>query len=106
MMIMRSEGSTCEARSQLFKGACFRSKNCESICGKEGFTGGKCKFWRCVCSKDCGLPNDSEPGEGPPNEEGPSEGPPNEAEPGEGPPSEGQPGEGPPGEEMPPARQS
>ncbi|GFQ02712.1 defensin-like protein p322 [Phtheirospermum japonicum] len=103
MMIMRGEAAMCEANSKLFSGACWNSNNCGSICEKERFLGGNCKFWKCVCFKECtvgggggGTPD------GPPSNDQPAEGPPSEEQPGEGPPSEGQPGEGPPGEEMPP----
>ncbi|KAK6154549.1 hypothetical protein DH2020_008797 [Rehmannia glutinosa] len=89
MMIMRGEAATCEANSKLFRGACFSDGNCGSICEKEGFSGGKCKFLKCVCLKDCNA------GGGPPGV-GPPDGPPDGGPPGEGPPDEGQPGEGPP----------
>ncbi|KAK6133160.1 hypothetical protein DH2020_033098 [Rehmannia glutinosa] len=114
MVIMRGEAETCEAKSKLFNGACFSTKNCGSICEKEGFSGGKCKFFKCVCFKDCninggggtpaqGPPADAPPAEGPPSDDPPSDGPPGEGPPADGPPSEEQPGEGPPeGGEVPP----
>ncbi|KAI3466303.1 hypothetical protein Pfo_022966 [Paulownia fortunei] len=94
MMIMRGEAILCEANSKLFTGACFSDKNCGAICEKEGFLNGKCKFLKCVCSKDCNVGGGGGgPGQGPP-----SEGPPDEGPPG----GEGPPGEDPPGGELPP----
>ncbi|KAH6776008.1 low-molecular-weight cysteine-rich 72 [Perilla frutescens var. hirtella] len=97
MMAMVGEASLCESPSTLFKGACFRSSNCGTICEKEGFLNGRCKFFRCICSKDCnsggggggegggGGGDGGPPGDGPPNG---GNGPPGE-DPPEGPPDGG-----------------
>ncbi|KAL3614889.1 hypothetical protein CASFOL_040550 [Castilleja foliolosa] len=106
MMIMRGEATECDADSRIYKGSCFRSKNCGSICETEGFISGKCHklMMQCVCFKDCGKPGISPAhGHGPPLDMPVQEGPVNE-QPGAGSgggglPSEEQPGEGPASEE-------
>lgn len=57
---IRVEAAVCEARSQFFKGLCFKSDNCVSICENEGYITGHCKGFRrrCICSKDCGGKGD------------------------------------------------
>ncbi|KAH6795944.1 hypothetical protein C2S51_036930 [Perilla frutescens var. frutescens] len=93
MMAMVGEASLCESPSTLFKGACFRSSNCGTICEKEGFLNGRCKFFKCICSKDCnsggggggGGGDGGPPGEGPPDG---GNGPPGD-DPPEGPPDSG-----------------
>ncbi|PIM99520.1 hypothetical protein CDL12_27987 [Handroanthus impetiginosus] len=112
MVIISGEAALCETPSRLFRGACFRNRNCGVICEKEGFLNGQCKLLKCICSKDCNIGGGGaggggggDPGEGPPDEEPPAEGPP-----GEGPPEEGSPGgeeppvDGPPGDENPPKK--
>ncbi|XP_020552054.1 defensin-like protein [Sesamum indicum] len=83
MIIMRGEAAICESPSKLFTGLCFSDKNCSAICEKEKFVTGQCKFWKCICSKDCGTggggggdpggpPDEGSPGGG--GDEGPPEG--------------------------------
>ncbi|KAK4434704.1 hypothetical protein Salat_0633200 [Sesamum alatum] len=55
MIIMRGQAAICESPSKLFTGLCFSDKNCLAICEKEKFINGQCKFWKCICSKDCGT---------------------------------------------------
>ncbi|KAF3616125.1 Defensin-like protein 1 [Capsicum annuum] len=51
------EAKTCERLSGTFKGICFSSKNCASVCENEDeeFTGGHCSGLRrrCYCTADC-----------------------------------------------------
>ncbi|KAK4434708.1 hypothetical protein Salat_0633600 [Sesamum alatum] len=89
MLIMHSEAAVCESPSKLFTGLCFSDKNCLAICEKEKFVNGQCKFWKCICSKDCGIDGGGGEGDGDPG------GPPDEGSPGgggdEGPPEGGPP---------------
>ncbi|EYU33797.1 hypothetical protein ABFS82_08G160000 [Erythranthe guttata] len=55
MIILQGEAALCETKSSIFTGACFSDRNCETICEKEGFLNGRCKLWKCICSKDCGI---------------------------------------------------
>ncbi|KAK4434707.1 hypothetical protein Salat_0633500 [Sesamum alatum] len=91
MLIMHSEAVVCESPSKLFTGLCFSDKNCLVICEKEKFVNGQCKFWKCICSKDCGTGGGGGGGEG----DGDPGGPPDEGSPGggsdEGPPEGGPP---------------
>ncbi|KAK4434705.1 hypothetical protein Salat_0633300 [Sesamum alatum] len=90
MIIMHGEAAICESLSKLFTGLCFSDKNCLAICEKEKFVNGQCKFWKCICSKDCGTGG----GDGGGGGGGDPGGPPDEGSPGggedEGPP-EGRP---------------
>ncbi|KAL3820008.1 hypothetical protein ACJIZ3_005913 [Penstemon smallii] len=77
MMTKPGEAAMCESPSRFFKGLCFSSKNCGTICEKEDFIFGHCKKFKCIC--------DPPPGEEPPEQGPPSEGPPEEDPPSEGP---------------------
>ncbi|GER48113.1 defensin-like protein [Striga asiatica] len=101
-LIMQGQAASCESNSRLFKGACFSDRNCGSICEKEGFMAGKCKFLRCVCLKNCSAGGGGSGGiggsgggggGGGSGGEDPSMGPPEENPGGEGPPEEGSGGE-------------
>ncbi|XP_050215294.1 defensin-like protein [Mercurialis annua] len=52
-----TEGRTCYSQSHQFKGVCYRTRNCASVCLTEHFEGGVCKgmpgFRKCVCVKPC-----------------------------------------------------
>ncbi|KAL2253403.1 UNVERIFIED_CONTAM: Glyceraldehyde-3-phosphate dehydrogenase GAPCP2, chloroplastic [Sesamum indicum] len=81
MIIMHgeAEAAVCESPSKLFTGLCFSDRNCSAICEKENFVTGRCKFWKCICSKDCGTGGGGGGGEGDPGgppDEGGDEGPP------------------------------
>ncbi|PIM99521.1 hypothetical protein CDL12_27988 [Handroanthus impetiginosus] len=92
---MMSEATICEAPSTLFTGLCFSDRNCGTICEKEGFLNGYCKFLKCTCSKDCNVGGGGgSPGQGAPRNGPPEGGPPGGEEP---------PVEGPPGGKEPPA---
>ncbi|KAL0300947.1 UNVERIFIED_CONTAM: hypothetical protein Sradi_6371500 [Sesamum radiatum] len=77
-----AEAAVCQARSQHFRGLCFRNDNCAAICEKEGYISGNCKGFllRCICFKDCGAtggstPSGGGPPDGPPDgDDGPPEG--------------------------------
>ncbi|GMJ02543.1 low-molecular-weight cysteine-rich 66, PLANT DEFENSIN 2.4 [Hibiscus trionum] len=49
------EFKPCKTASNKFKGACFSSSNCESICKTEGHVGGGCEGFRrrCICTRPC-----------------------------------------------------
>lgn len=106
---MLGEAALCEAPSRLFKGACFSSGNCGTICETERFLNGRCKFFKCICSKDCNIGGGGGSGGGGGGsgggggggdgggDEPPSDGPPDG---GDSPPDDG--GEGPPDEGSPP----
>ncbi|KAL0310837.1 UNVERIFIED_CONTAM: hypothetical protein Sangu_2378400 [Sesamum angustifolium] len=66
MIIMHgeAEAAVCESPSKLFTGLCFSDRNCSAICEKENFVTGHCKFWKCICSKDCGAGGGGDPGGG------------------------------------------
>ncbi|XP_011086334.1 uncharacterized protein LOC105168097 [Sesamum indicum] len=81
MIIMHgeAEAAVCESPSKLFTGLCFSDRNCSAICEKENFVTGRCKFWKCICSKDCGTGGGGGGGGGDPGgppDEGGDEGPP------------------------------
>ncbi|RLN39147.1 hypothetical protein C2845_PM01G20150 [Panicum miliaceum] len=50
------QAKECLARTRGFRGLCFRSRRCASVCRKDGFTGGgRCRglIRRCFCRKPC-----------------------------------------------------
>lgn len=104
-MGMQGEAALCEAPSRLFSGACFSSHNCGTICETEGLANGRCKFFKCICSKDCNIGGGGGGGGGggvgrgggggpPGGDDGPpSDGPPDGSQ---GPPDGGSPDDTPP----------
>ncbi|CAA7405500.1 unnamed protein product [Spirodela intermedia] len=49
------EGRVCEFPSSIFKGLCWRDRNCANVCHAEGHGGGHCEGVRrrCICQKPC-----------------------------------------------------
>ncbi|CAL5022425.1 unnamed protein product [Urochloa decumbens] len=52
-----SEERHCLSQSHTFKGMCFSSENCASVCKSEKFPGGECKMHgatrKCFCTVVC-----------------------------------------------------
>ncbi|WOL15720.1 Gamma Purothionin [Canna indica] len=44
-------GRHCQHASRMFKGLCFVDTNCNSVCAREGYSGGRCHGvrHRCMC---------------------------------------------------------
>ncbi|RWR92890.1 Defensin-like protein 5 [Cinnamomum micranthum f. kanehirae] len=53
--VTRVDGALCQRPSRLFRGLCFRSSNCASVCHGEHFADGYCHGLRrrCICRKPC-----------------------------------------------------
>ncbi|KAI4357298.1 hypothetical protein L6164_001257 [Bauhinia variegata] len=49
---MVAEAKTCRSRSHHFKGLCKKSA-CVKTCQLEGSSGGRCRTFKCYCSKPC-----------------------------------------------------
>ncbi|KAL4383759.1 hypothetical protein GQ457_15G014570 [Hibiscus cannabinus] len=49
------EDKHCKTASIKFRGMCFSSRNCESVCMTEGNKGGECEGFRrrCICNTPC-----------------------------------------------------